>query len=235
MTTEGILDTLRRSAESERAWDEAASQIGSILSGLDEAEVHKLSDGVARIARDHVEDGPRSASRILQAVLRGASHAFAEATAQQLTDDDLLLVKDSVVHLASLIERGGGLARARDLAVRTGWKAGRVTTTLDELIAGGFVADLVYKGRPAEDKKARWCRILPLGRRLVQLRGSVFVSASIPPRRPEMVVLSTQVAPAPDAVRQVMSVGGRSNYIVSNLEMLPARSRASKGSDEVQV
>jgi hypothetical protein len=216
MTTEGILDTLRRRAETEQAWDEAAASIGATLAALDQTGVRRLVDGLSRIAREQKAESIRGSSRLLLAVLRGASHALAEAVTEQLTDEDLMLVKDSAVFLASLIESSNGIARAKDLVSRAGWKPSRVSTTLDELIEGGFVADLPYKGRPAEDKKARLCRLLPLGRRLVRLRGSLPVA--------ELVV-----AP-PDAVR---ALDKRSSFTVSNLPALRPHASVVRSLNEV--
>lgn len=88
MTVQGILDTLRRSPDEIRTWDEVSAAIGAaLLRGLTQAEVSQLADGVSRIAGEgqrRVLVDLHSSSRMVLAVLRGASHALAEEVSQEL-------------------------------------------------------------------------------------------------------------------------------------------------------
>lgn len=90
MTVQGILDTLRRSPKKIETWDSTAAAIGAaLLKGLTQAEVRQLADGVARIASEgqqRVLIDLQSSSRMVLAMLRGASHTLAEEVAQELEE-----------------------------------------------------------------------------------------------------------------------------------------------------
>jgi DNA-binding MarR family transcriptional regulator len=105
----------------------------------------------------------------LSAIVSGNAHARASRREQELTDQDLKHVAKNLVRIAQAISRLGGEARNSSITAECGMTPGNVSTALKRLASAGYIEQRALSSELGHDGRARVCRLLPLGERLVAM------------------------------------------------------------------
>jgi hypothetical protein len=170
MQTNAIIETVARDPASEQTWRRVALELGANLAGATREHVTDLIDGLSRLSR---EDAPPVVNGLRQAVLALLS-GFAQAQARRreraLEDADLLrhTAKPFWLKVArAAAGRPDGIVRNRDLRALLKSDKGQISTALKGLIEAGLFERL--EGDLEGDRRAELFRILPSGRRLVEV------------------------------------------------------------------